>query len=178
MPGAFKLDHLHHFEPLLFWNFSNFFTFILGGQFLLPQRANLEKRKTFQPQNWIMWWVFRAWDIQTGPFAAPRATLVLKFFQLFSFDIGEPILITPEGHWDLHCTFQFEPDEYRCRRCGLIQRVRWPRPCPCPPLGDPRRRIHTERPRRRPQGVHGAQRPLLTQPQPIRTTSAGSGDAV
>ena len=28
------------FKPLLFWKFSNFFTFILGGQFLLPQRAN------------------------------------------------------------------------------------------------------------------------------------------
>ena len=28
------------FSPLLFPNFYNLFTFILGGQFLLPQRAN------------------------------------------------------------------------------------------------------------------------------------------
>ena len=40
VPGAFKLDHLHPFKPLLFWKFSNFFPFILGGQFLLPQRSN------------------------------------------------------------------------------------------------------------------------------------------
>ena len=36
VPGAFKLDHLQPIEPLLFPDFSNFFTFILGGQFLLP----------------------------------------------------------------------------------------------------------------------------------------------
>ena len=36
VPGAFKLDHLHLFKPLLFKKFSIFFTFILGGQFLLP----------------------------------------------------------------------------------------------------------------------------------------------
>ena len=45
MPGAFKLDHLHPIKPLLFWKFFNFFTFILGGQFLLPQRANNGKRE-------------------------------------------------------------------------------------------------------------------------------------
>ena len=31
----------------------NFFTFILGGQFLLPQRANMEKREFIQLQNWM-----------------------------------------------------------------------------------------------------------------------------
>ena len=42
VPGVFKLGHLQQVEPLLFRNFSNFFTFILGGQFLLPQqRANI-----------------------------------------------------------------------------------------------------------------------------------------
>ena len=45
VPGAFKLDHLQPFKPILFWNFSNFFTFILGSQFLLPQRANNGKGK-------------------------------------------------------------------------------------------------------------------------------------
>ena len=35
-PGTFKLDHLHPFKPLLFWKISMFFTFVLGGQFLLP----------------------------------------------------------------------------------------------------------------------------------------------
>ena len=43
MPGAIKLDHLQPIEPILFKKIVNFFTFILGGQFLLPQRANNEK---------------------------------------------------------------------------------------------------------------------------------------
>ena len=53
MPGPFNLDHLHPFEPLLSCKFSNFFTFILGGQFLLPQRSNYEKREIIQLQNWL-----------------------------------------------------------------------------------------------------------------------------
>ena len=40
VPGAFKLDYLQPFEPILSQKISNFSTFILGGQFLLPQRAN------------------------------------------------------------------------------------------------------------------------------------------
>ena len=32
MPGTFKLNHLQHEKPILF--------FILGGQFLLPQWTN------------------------------------------------------------------------------------------------------------------------------------------
>ena len=51
MPGPSNLDHLHPFEPLLFLKFSSFFTFILGGQFLLPQRANIQKREFFRPKK-------------------------------------------------------------------------------------------------------------------------------
>ena len=51
VPWTSKLDHLHPFKPLLFLEFSNFFTFILGGQFLLPQRANNGKGTLIQPQN-------------------------------------------------------------------------------------------------------------------------------
>ena len=40
MPGAFKLEHLHPIKPTWFWKISIFFTFILGCQFLLPQRPN------------------------------------------------------------------------------------------------------------------------------------------
>ena len=36
---AFRLNHLHHFKPNSSWKFSNFFTCILGSQFLLPQKA-------------------------------------------------------------------------------------------------------------------------------------------
>ena len=45
VPGAFKLDHSEQVEPILFWNFSKCFIFILEGQFLLPQSANCEKRE-------------------------------------------------------------------------------------------------------------------------------------
>ena len=47
---VFKLEHLHPFEPILFWKFSICFIFILGGQFLLPQRANSEKGEFSQFQ--------------------------------------------------------------------------------------------------------------------------------
>ena len=69
VPGAFKVDLLQPVEPLLFPKFSNFFTFILGGQFLLPQRANNEKREFTQLQKWTRQRGLCAWGIQTGPFA-------------------------------------------------------------------------------------------------------------
>ena len=97
VPGAFKLDHLQPFQPLLLWKFSTFFTFILGGQFLLPQRANMHKREFSQLQNWMRQRDLGAWGIQTGPFAALWAHFVPKDFQLFHFHTGRPILITPEG---------------------------------------------------------------------------------
>ena len=39
VPGAFKLDHVQPIKLLILRKFSIFFTFILGGQFLLPQRG-------------------------------------------------------------------------------------------------------------------------------------------
>ena len=57
--GAFKLDHLQPFEPILFFEISICITFILGGQFLLPQRSNSEKGEFPQFQKWIRRRVFR-----------------------------------------------------------------------------------------------------------------------
>ena len=70
VPGAIKLDHLQPFEPILFSKISNFFTFILGSQFLLPQRANNGKGKFFQLPIWIRQRGFSAWGLQTGSLAA------------------------------------------------------------------------------------------------------------
>ena len=95
--GHFKLDHLHPVKPLLLPQYSYFFTFLLGGQFLLPQRANTEKRELFQLQKWTRQRGLGAWGIQTGPFAPCWATFVPTIFQLFPFHAGRPILITPEG---------------------------------------------------------------------------------
>ena len=61
VPGAFKLDHLQPF---------NSFTFILGSQFLLPQRANNGSWENFPFPIWIRLRGFSAWGIQTGPLAA------------------------------------------------------------------------------------------------------------
>ena len=36
LPGAFKLNHLQPFKPILFGKFSNFPTFILGSPFPDP----------------------------------------------------------------------------------------------------------------------------------------------
>ena len=69
VPGAFKLDHLHPLEPILFPKIFNFFTFILGSPFLLPQRANYEKGKFSQLPIWIRQRGFSAWGIQAGSFA-------------------------------------------------------------------------------------------------------------
>ena len=107
VPKAFKLEHLHPIKPLLFKKFFNFFIFILGSQFLLPQRANNGKREFSQLQKRMRQWVFSARAIQTGPFAACWAPFILIIFQLFHFHPGGPILITPEGlKWEkgIHIT--------------------------------------------------------------------------
>ena len=82
VPGAFKLHHLQPVKPILFSRFSNFFTFILGGQFLLPQRANNEKGEFIQLQKWMMQRIFSAWGIQIGPFAAICTFQISKISQL------------------------------------------------------------------------------------------------
>ena len=89
VPGAFKLEHLQPIKPLLFTNFCIFFTFILGGQFLLPQRANNGKREFIQLQNWMRQRGLGAWGIQTGPFAALCTSHILKLFHLFHLHTGE-----------------------------------------------------------------------------------------
>ena len=70
VPGALKLDHLQPIKPLLFPNFYTFFTFILGGQFLLLRRAYNWKVEFTKLQNWMRQRASTAWGIQTGPFAA------------------------------------------------------------------------------------------------------------
>ena len=88
LAGPFAV-HPAHF---VFEIFSVSFTFILGSNFLLPQRANNGKVDFTQIQNPD----FDAWGIQTGPFAVHSAHFVLKLFCLFHFHTGEPFLITPE----------------------------------------------------------------------------------
>ena len=53
MPGGFKLDHLQPFKPILFWKIFNFFPFILGSQFLIPQSANNGSWENFPFPIWM-----------------------------------------------------------------------------------------------------------------------------
>ena len=70
VPGAIKLDHLQQINPTLLQKFSKIFTFILGGQFLLPQRGAGWKWENGNLPTWVRQRFFSAWGIQTGPFAA------------------------------------------------------------------------------------------------------------
>ena len=51
VPGAFKLDQLQPFKPLLFWEISNFFTFILGSQFYYPRGLIMGKGNSPNSRN-------------------------------------------------------------------------------------------------------------------------------
>ena len=68
VPGAFKLDHLQPLKPILLRNFSNSFSFILGSQFLLAQRANIEIEKG----EFLM----RQMGSVPGPFAANKVDFI------------------------------------------------------------------------------------------------------
>ena len=51
MPEVFILDHLQPIESILLQDIFNFFTFILGSQFILPQRANNGREAFIQLKN-------------------------------------------------------------------------------------------------------------------------------
>ena len=49
VPGVFKLGHLQQAEPLLFWNVSNFFTFILGRPILITPEGQYGEKGMLPP---------------------------------------------------------------------------------------------------------------------------------
>ena len=67
---AFKLDHLQPVKLLLSQTISNFLTFILGSQFLLPQREKGWKWENGILPTWVRNKDFSGFGIQTGSFAA------------------------------------------------------------------------------------------------------------
>ena len=93
VPGAFKLDHLQSFKSLLFWKFSNFFTFILGGQFLLPQRTNNCKRGIFKPRKWVRQYLPRA--LKLDHLQLIELLLLWYFPQLMQFYAMEQSIVLP-----------------------------------------------------------------------------------
>ena len=95
VPWAFKQDHLQPIKPLLFQYFCNIFTFILGSHFLLPQRANNEKREFSQLQNWMRQRVLSAWAIHPGPLWASWAKIWVKTFDHLDLYTGAPYFLLP-----------------------------------------------------------------------------------
>ena len=118
MPGAFKLDHLQPFKPILFWNFYNFFTFILGSPFLLPQMKRecekgilqMDEAQGFQYLGQSNWTICSPWcrffhifSILSLRRLTPRADSMKEFerrlaphhaVSRFALALGLPFLIT------------------------------------------------------------------------------------
>ena len=112
VPGAFKLDHLKPFKPILFTKFSNFSTFILGGQFLLPQR---ERRA----ENGKMAFSQPEWD--TG-FWVPGA------FKLNHLKPFKPILFTKFSNFStliLGANSYYPRERERERERGGLKKGKW-----------------------------------------------------
>ena len=83
VPGALKLDHMQQIKPILFLKFYNFITFVLGGQFLLPQTGGSQKWENGNLPTLVRCRFFSAWGIQTGPFATDLANFFLVKFKFF-----------------------------------------------------------------------------------------------
>ena len=97
MPGAFKLDHLQPFKPILFWKIFNFFTFILGSPFLLPQRANNGKREILATSNMDEAEGFQCLGHSNWITCSLLSHFCSVNFSTFSLSYWEPILITSVG---------------------------------------------------------------------------------
>ena len=78
LPMAFKLDHFQPVEPILFWNFSNF---------------------------WLWYLKLTAYGIQTGPFVACWANFGWKFFHLFILILGSQCLL--HSNWTICSLLNF-----------------------------------------------------------------------
>ena len=97
MPGAFKLDHLQPFKPILFPKFDNFFTFMLVVQFLLPQgeRKAENGKREITKNGWetgvSVLWAFKLSHL------LPVELILLQHISIFmTFILGLPFLTTPE----------------------------------------------------------------------------------
>ena len=96
MPGAFKLDHLQAFEPILFQKILNFFTFILGGQFLLPQRLIIGKG-IYQTSKLNDTEEIRCLGHSNWTICSPLSPFCPKRFSAFSLSYWEANSYYPRG---------------------------------------------------------------------------------
>ena len=82
VPGSFKLGLLQPIDAILFQKIINFFSFILGGQFLLPQRAKNGKGGFIQLSKLNETWSFQCLDHSnwTNYISLRKANFIMKMF--------------------------------------------------------------------------------------------------
>ena len=90
-PGAFKLDHLQPFKPILFWNFSNL-TFMPQSPFPLfpremrkwdsPNLSGIQSFGHLGHSNWII--------------CSPLSQICSEIFTTFDFYAPEPFSFIPQ----------------------------------------------------------------------------------
>ena len=97
MHGAFILDYLQPIKPLLFPNYINFFSFILGGQFLLPQRANFGKSAILQFQKQDETEGFQCLGHSNWTICIPLIPFCSRNFPTFSSSYWEANSYYPRG---------------------------------------------------------------------------------
>ena len=97
MPGALKLDHMQPFKPILFWNFSNSFTFMLGSPFLLPQRANNGKREILATSNLDETEGFQCLGHSNWTICSPLSPFCSEIFPTFSLSYWGAHSYYPRG---------------------------------------------------------------------------------
>ena len=95
--GIQCLDHLQPIKPILFLNFSNFFTFILGSQFLLPQRANYGSWENFPSPNMDKTEGFQCLGHSNWTICSPLSPFCSEIFPTFSLSYWGAHSYYPRG---------------------------------------------------------------------------------
>merc|ERR1711950_38121 len=85
VPWAFTLGHLQPAKPILFSKFYNFFTFILGGQFLLPQGLIMGKGNSPNSRNGLDRGVSVPGAFKLDHLQPAKPILFSKFYSFFTF---------------------------------------------------------------------------------------------
>ena len=97
VPGYFELDQMQPIKPLLFPNFYIFFTFILGGQFLLPQRANIGEKGNFSTPKLAETEGFQCLGHSNWTICNPLSHFCFQIFPSFSLSYWEANSYYPRG---------------------------------------------------------------------------------
>ena len=85
VPGAFKLDHLHHVEPILVSKFYNFFTFILEANSYYPRGLIMRKGNSPNSRNGLDRGVSVPGAFKLDHLHPVKPILFPKFYNFFTF---------------------------------------------------------------------------------------------